>query len=381
MEAILPITPGRFLTVYLLAFLHLRRHPGLKVFLIDTFLILFQASSCTRRALNFFMSKLFYTHLIAMLFFAIGEAFRSGTHKALILEYLKQKDILHLKVHYYGHTRSWSQMGSAVSAVIAGIIVFFSPGYRFVFLFSIVPYILGLFLIWSYPVELDFSETKEINKTSDKIHYKKRIQNTLDDIILMVKGNTSRGVLINTSLFDAIFKSIKDYLQPVLLTLVIGLQVLKSFNEDEKISIISAAVYFILFFITSYASKLSGNFAAKFKSNESSLNFAFILGIIILFTIGIFMYSSLSIISVIFFIIFYILQNIRKPVAVGVLSSQIPASAMASGLSVESQFKTALVAIFAPLLGFFMDLYGLGLTFIFLAAFLGVLYPFVRLKK
>ena len=329
----------------------------------------------------FFLSKYFYTHLLAMLFFAVGEAFRSGTHKALILEYLKQKKILDLKVHYYGHTRSWSQMGSAVSAVLAGLIVFFSTGYRFVFLFSIIPYILGLFLIWSYPSELDYSDNNEQKDKDEDIPYKKRIKNTLRDIVIMVKGTTSRRVLINTSLYDAVFKSIKDYLQPVLLALVIGMQVLSDFSEDEKISILSAAVYFVLYFITSYASKHSGNFANQFKTNESSLNFSFILGIIFILIIGIFMYIGLNIFSVVFFIIFYILQNIRKPVAVGVLSSQIPASAMASGLSVESQFKTALVAVFAPLLGFFMDRFGFGSTFIILAAFLGLLYPFIMLRK
>lgn len=329
----------------------------------------------------FFQSKLFYTHLIAMLFFAVGEAFRSGTHKALILEYLKQKNNLDLKVHYYGHTRSWSQMGSAVSAILAGLIVFFSPGYSFVFLFSIIPYILGLLLIWSYPVELDFSENPYQKENFQKVPYKKRIKNTIKDISIMIKGTSSRKVLINTSLYDAVFKSIKDYLQPVLLTLVVGMQILTGFNKDEKISIISAAVYFILYFITSYASKQSGNFASLFKTNERGLNISFMLGIIFIFTIGIFMYMKMTVFSVIFFILFYVLQNIRKPVAVGVLSSQIPASAMASGLSVESQFKTALVAVFAPLLGFFMDTFGFGYAFIFLAAFLAVLYPFVKLGK
>ncbi len=326
----------------------------------------------------FFFSTTFYTHLSAMLFFAVGEAFRSGTHKALILEYLKQKEILDIKVHYYGHTRSWSQMGSAVSAVLAGIIVYFSPGYRFVFIFSVVPYIMGLFLIWSYPSGLDFSESVNYN---EKINYKERIKKTLKDILLMVKGKLSRRVIINTSISAAVFKSIKDYLQPVLLTLVIGLQILSKYDDTKKISILSAGVYFILYFITSYASKLSGNFAAKFKNNESSLNFSFILGIIFIFTIGILMYSGMSIFAVVVFIFFYVLQNVRKPVAVGVLSSQIPSSAMASGLSVESQFKTVLIAVFAPILGYLMDTLGLGTTFIILAAFLGLLYPFIRLRN
>jgi len=328
----------------------------------------------------FFFSTTFHTHLFAMFFFAVGEAFRTGTHKALILEYLRQKDLLDMKVHYYGHTRSWSQMGSAVSAVLAGLIVFFSPGYRFVFLFSIVPYILGLFLIWSYPVGLDFSNNKD-TENLEKIHIKIRIKNTLKDILTMVKGVSSRRALINTSLSDAVFKSIKDYLQPVLLTLVITIQALSDFSADEKISILSSSVYFVLYFITSYASKQSGNFANQFKTYESSLNFSFILGIIFILFIGIFMYIDLNVFSVVIFIIFYILQNLRKPIAVGVLSSQMPAAAMASGLSVKSQFKTALVAVFSPILGYLMDRLGLGSTFLLLAAFLILLYPIVRLRQ
>ena len=59
-----------------------------------------------------------------MVFFALGESFRSGTHKAMILEYLKRNGLMAHKVAYYGHTRSWSQIGSAVMALTAGLMVF-----------------------------------------------------------------------------------------------------------------------------------------------------------------------------------------------------------------------------------------------------------------
>ena len=329
----------------------------------------------------FFYSKQFYTHLFAMFFYGIGEAFRSGTHKAMILEYLRRRNILHLKIHYYGHTRSWSQMGSAFSAVIAGVIVFFSPGYRYIFLFSILPYILGLFLLWSYPKELNFSLEDNISDDSEEIHFKKRIKNTLTELVVMMKGRAARRAIINASIFDAVFKSIKDYLQPVLLALVIGLPVLLDFQEDEQISILSASVYFLLYLLTSYAAKSSGKFSGFFNTNENGLNFTFIIGIVLIFTIGIFLYTGLNIVPVIFFILFYLLQNLRKPIVIGLLSSRIPASSMASGLSVESQSKTLIVAILAPLLGFLMDTFGLGRTFIILAVSLAVLYPVIRLRS
>lgn len=70
----------------------------------------------------------------AILFYAYGDAFRTGTHKAMIFEYLKIKGWHDQKVHYYGHTRSWSQMGSAVSAALAAMIVFITRDYQMVFL-------------------------------------------------------------------------------------------------------------------------------------------------------------------------------------------------------------------------------------------------------
>ena len=72
----------------------------------------------------FFFFPKFGLYAVAMILFGMGEAFRTGTHKAMILEYLKQKEITHQKVEYYGFTRSWSQIGSASAALIAGTIVF-----------------------------------------------------------------------------------------------------------------------------------------------------------------------------------------------------------------------------------------------------------------
>ena len=43
-----------------------------------------------------------------MVFFGFGEAFRSGTHKAMIMAYLDKKDIKDSKSKVYGKTRSFS---------------------------------------------------------------------------------------------------------------------------------------------------------------------------------------------------------------------------------------------------------------------------------
>lgn len=109
----------------------------------------------------FFISKNYGIFIISMIFYAFGEAFRTGTHKAMIYEYLRLKGWDKYKVDYYGHTRSSSQIGSAVSSLIAASIVFYSGSYRYIFLFSAIPYILDLVLMIT-PKELDGDIVKEI---------------------------------------------------------------------------------------------------------------------------------------------------------------------------------------------------------------------------
>ena len=103
----------------------------------------------------FFLSANFILFAFAMLVFAFGDAFRTGVHKAMIFNYLKVNDWQDQKVDYYGHTRSWSQIGTAISALIAGFIVFYSGNYDLIFLASGIPYFINMLNIWSYPKFLD----------------------------------------------------------------------------------------------------------------------------------------------------------------------------------------------------------------------------------
>ena len=110
----------------------------------------------------FYFSNTYPLFIVAILFFAFGDSFRTGTHKAMIFEYIKSKGWADQKVHYYGHTRSWSQRGSALSSIIAACIVFYSGSYRYIFLFATIPYLLDLILVSSYPKELD-GKTQHLN--------------------------------------------------------------------------------------------------------------------------------------------------------------------------------------------------------------------------
>ena len=86
----------------------------------------------------FYLSSEFSMFVVAMLLYAVGDAMRSGINKAMIIDYLNRTNQIEHKVKYYGHTRSWSQFGSAISSLAGGVLLFFNKELNAIFLFSIV---------------------------------------------------------------------------------------------------------------------------------------------------------------------------------------------------------------------------------------------------
>ena len=103
----------------------------------------------------FGFSQYYWHFFLAMFFFAVGEAFRTGTHKAMIFTWLRIEGRLDEKTKIYGYTRSWSKYGSAVSTVLAVAFVLLTNNYAYVFFFAIIPYIAGLINFMTYPRELE----------------------------------------------------------------------------------------------------------------------------------------------------------------------------------------------------------------------------------
>ena len=108
----------------------------------------------------FGLSEKIWMLFVAMFFFSVGEAFRTGTHKAIIFNWLGTQGRQSEKTAVYGFTRSWSKMGSAVSVVIAGIMVFISKDYSMIFLFCIIPCVINIINFLTYPEYLDGSKTQ-----------------------------------------------------------------------------------------------------------------------------------------------------------------------------------------------------------------------------
>ncbi|MBP8659375.1 MAG: MFS transporter [Mesotoga sp.] len=317
----------------------------------------------------FYLFPNFFVYMVAMVAFAFGEAFRTGTHKAMILEYLRLNDMMDIKVDYYGATRAASQMGSAINALIAAFLVFYSGSYRIVFLASVIPYLLNLVNLSTYPKNLD----GEL-KTSQK-------GETFKAFFGIFKSRDSfRGVL-NSSLYDAFFKVVQEYLQPILKAMAIGLPVMVTLKPDQRTAVLVGIVYFVIYFATSYASKNAGNVSKKFGNEARALNYSYLLGAVLIIFSGLFQKLGIQLAAVAVFFLLFVLENLRRPVNISYISDTIDHKTMASGLSVESQLKTLLMAILAPVIGFLADKLGVGLALMLAGLLMAALFFLVSLRS
>ena len=323
----------------------------------------------------FFASDSYSIFIVAMLFYATGDAFRTGTHKAMIFEYLKLKGWNNQRVYYYGHTRSWSQMGSAISSLLAASIVFYTGSYKSIFIFSTIPYILDLLLISSYPKELDgINEHLKLNKI-----YNKLIQ-TGKDFVFSFKRKRNLKAMLNLSIHSGFHKTIKDYLQPIIQTFALSIPVLLFLNDKQKSAVLIGIIYFFIYFLTSHASRIAGKTKDKFKSVESALNVTMYIGLIIAFFSGLLYHSAFYIVSILFYIGIYLIENLRNPIGVAYVSELYENSILATALSANSQAKSLFAAIFAPILGFLADQFGVGLALSILALLIIISTPLYFVK-
>lgn len=316
--------------------------------------------------LVFYYSTNFQLLLMAMILYGIADAFRSGTHKGMIMDYLKLKGWEEHKVIYYGHTRSWSQKGSAISALFAGCLVFYSGNYRMIYLFSIIPYLFNFWNLFTYP--------QELNYTSKKLS--KRNWSDLKSIF----GNFSKAirepkvfqVMNSAALHSAYLKAIKDYIQIVMVQVAILLPVLATVESKQKNGLIIGIIYFLIFLLTASASKNAFRVNQLRDINIPKWTLLFGLGAGIIS--GVLITYDVWVISLFSFIIIYLIENIRKPIMTGLLADQVENKILTSVLSAQSFYATIMTALIAIGFGFLADRFGIGVSLISIS---GLLFLFI----
>ncbi|MDP6155455.1 MAG: MFS transporter [Candidatus Thermoplasmatota archaeon] len=329
----------------------------------------------------FFFGRNFWLFVPAFILFGLGEALRTGTHKAIILDYLDKHGMSHEKTKYYGLTRSWSLVGSALCALLAAVLVFVSNSYEYVFIASTVPYILALMLMLSYPKYLD----RKIEKGFYQ-NFLKEVWQHIHGIVHSFKNTYELLKSVgNSAFFDATFKISKDYIQPILLTYVIlagGLFTgIIAMSEEQEIAILMGFSFFIIFIVASFSSRNAHKVEKTMTRPSKSLNLIYAVFILLLLEVALLRRAELFLLIIIVFLFMYVLVNIRRPMIIGRIGDRMEKNQRASVLSIETQLKSIFAMILAPIFGLLAD--GLGVQWVFFggAALMLVLMPFLMLKE
>ncbi|MEI7596373.1 MAG: MFS transporter [Bacteroidota bacterium] len=318
----------------------------------------------------FFFSGSYALFVVAFIFYGFGDSFRSGTHKAMIFDYLRLNDWQDQKVYYYGYTRSWSQTGSAISSLVAAALVFVTGNYQMIFVFSIVPYLIDLLIMLSYPKELD-GEIKKLNRKE----LAQKFKQVIGELIFSFKNKLVLKSISNLSIFSGYHKAVKDFLQPFIQTLAIGLPVFLMYNDKQRSALLVGIIYFFIYMLTAIGARKSGKVADWFKSIHKPLNLSLIIGFGVGVLSGLFFKFDYILISILFFIIIFVIENLRKPLGISYFSDLMNNDILATALSAESQAETLFAAILAPLLGFCADQFGLGNGMLAIAVILLLVSP------
>jgi len=285
----------------------------------------------------------------AMVLFAVGETLRTGTHKAIIFDWLARRGRAADKTAVYGHTRSWSQIGSAVSVVLAGGIVFLTRDYAVVFWWCLIPYTVNLVNLWTYPRELD-------SRHADGRGLRDVGRTLLAALGAAWRRRPLRRALLESMTFEGHFKATRDYVQPILAAAAAGAGLLAGLDAGpQRTAVLAAAVGLPMFLAAALASRGSPRLADRAGGERPAaarLWGAYLLAFGLM-AAGAALGGGWMMIAA--FVVIVLIQNLWLPIAAARVAGHAPPDQTATVLSIKSQVKSLWVAVAAPLIGWSVD--------------------------
>ncbi len=320
----------------------------------------------------YWTAETFWIIALASVFFGLGEAFRQGTHKAIIFDYLDYRGIPDRKSEVYGFTSAVAQVGSALSAILAAALLLWRRDYHLIFLFSIIPYAAAFMLILTYPPE---KRNYEEGQSLGRLMW----EHAKESLGVLTNIGSLHHVLMNSSTFDGTFMASRDYVQPLVRDFLVAAPVLAVLGDDfTQETVTVSLLYLLLHLVGAVASRYAYRINDYFSSPLGPLNAIFIGQALVLFLVGLF--SEISLIAV--FLLFLLLKAAmysRRPLLLAHLDKQIDEKQRATMLSIENQLRALTVVVVAPILGAIAEYFSLRIMFMSAGGAMALLY-FVALR-
>ena len=289
---------------------------------------------------------------LAMFFFAIGEAFRTGTHKAMIFTWLRLQGQTSERTRVYGYTRSWSKYGSAASVILAAVFVYAADSYVYVFYLSVIPYLAGVVNFLGYPAELDGAISGQVSLRQMGRHLRASFKEVFSSTGL-------RRLIAESVGFQGVYETVKDYLQPVLRAGAIAAGgywvATENLSDIQQTALLVGPVYLVLYLLAGIASRKSHVIAARAGDEERAAHLLWGANAILFVILAAVAYWDVVIAVILGFVLLDSFQNLWRPVQLGRFDTHGSEEQGATLLSIESQAKRGAAALIAPLLGLAVD--------------------------
>ncbi len=296
----------------------------------------------------FGFSQDYWQFFVAMLFFAIGEAFRTGTHKSIIFTWLRFEGRSGEKTKVYGYTRSWSKIGSAVSVILAVAFVLLTENYAYVFFFTIVPYLVGLINFMTYPEEL---EGQPARGTS----FRTIFQHLWECLRVSISIKHLRRLMTESIGFEGVYKAVESYLQPVVKSLALMLPLFLGLGDVQRSAILVGTVYFIVYLVSGYASRNSYHVTERFGGEEGGSRLLWKVVFILYLALIPLLFFEYYHAAIVGFIVLSLIQNFWRPIQISRFDAYATEAQGATVLSIESQAKSVSTMMLAPIIGAVVD--------------------------
>jgi len=298
----------------------------------------------------------------ALTCFGLAEAMRTGSHKAIMLDYLDMNGQSDRATEVIGLTRAWSKYSAGASALCGGLILFATQRFDELFWLSALPSASGVVLMFTYPRYLD----GECSRTADV--GEKSLVEWRQGLLAMWGNPQLVRLLLQSIVYESQLELIlKYYAQPIV---KVGLAqhgiLLSAASANASILDRSAAVWigcleFIRESVGGAAARMSRRVEQAQSNQLQALNICYMVATFAsVLIVGAFLFwKDWLLPASAFFVLLALLQNVRRPMFVSALNAGMEKSMRATILSAESVARSLVTALTLPLMGVVADQFGL----------------------
>ncbi len=274
----------------------------------------------------FALADNFWLFLVAMVILGVNKAFKSGTHKAYIYDYVEQNRTEVTFTEVIGAGKFWARLGEALACAAGGAIAG-RYGFSSVFLFALGPAVINCINALTYA---KIEEKHKVSKFSLKSHF----GHICGSVGQICSSSMVWRIIVNAAIFAFCLTAAEVFFQPYMKALDIRL---------EFIGLIYTAVFVVTAFGSRYA-----YVPEKWFTRMDIANIIGWLAIIPLLLLG---FRLVSVGGVFLFAGIIFMRNVRRPPVITELNRHIESSNRATILSIDALFTALLALAFLPVVG------------------------------